>query len=382
MNRSNRKPLRPQRRNRRRAALLILACVALASTLILCGLVIDVGNLNVARTELQRASDAAALAAVAAMMEQSDWSAEQSTSLVSYHARNAATEYVALNPCRGVNTMTLPRNDENTPNGDLVLGHYNSTTGVFDPNDTRYNSVYLFLRRDDVQNGPIPLFFGGLVGLRGVNAFGEAAAFSETNINGFHIPSGSEEICQLLPFSLHIDYWPPNPEDYSTAEIKLFPGWSGPAGFEESGNFGTVDLGNPNNSAADLIRQIEKGLNDDDFSFFPDNKIQLDEATGYLWLNGDTGVVAAMRPYIDNIEGHRRIIPLHSETVGQGNTAYFKVVAFAGVEILKNQLNGPLHERHILIRPIEVIDGTVIGGGEDKKTSHFIAGRARLRKIR
>ena len=382
MNRSNRKRPRPARRNRRRAALLIMACVSLASTLILCGLVIDVGNVCVGRSELQRGADAAALAAVAAMMEQSDWSADQSTSVVAYHARNAALEYVSLNPCRGVNTMTLPRNDENAPGGDLVLGHYNSTTGVFDPNDTRYNSVYLMLRRDDVQNGPIRLFFGGLVGLRGVNAFGEAASYCETNINGFQILPGSDEVCQMLPFSLHEDYW-----DIDAEEIQLFPGWTGPAGFEASGNFGTVDLGNPNNSAADLFRQIEDGLIAYDFSFFDDHTLQLDrydtdEKRCYTLLNGDTGVVAAMRPYIDKIIGHERIIPIHASVEGQGNTAWFKVVAFAGVKILSHRLHGPLHEREIIIEPTEVIDGTVIGGGEDKKTSHFIAGRPRLRRIR
>ncbi len=386
MNRSNRKRPRVGRRNRRRAALLILACVSLVSTLILCGLVIDVGNVNVARTELQRGADAAALAAVATMMEQSDWTAPPNTSVVSYHARNAATEYVALNPCRGVNTMTLPRNDENTPNGDLVLGHYNSTTGVFDPNDTRYNAVRLFLRRDDVQNGPIPLFFGGLVGMRGVNAFARAGAYSETNISGFRPPQGANpnDTSKLLPFSLNVKALDTN---------RLFPGWIGAddedpysVTFEAPGNFGTVNLISPTstssgmvgNSANTMIRHIRLGPTGDELLTWGEDGFGLhsvdDNDTWFAMLNGDTGVVAAMASAIEDILDQPRIIMLHEEVTGQGNTAMFKVVCFVGIKITDFRLTGALRQRHITFEPNGVQCDWAVGGGQAGVTANFVYG--------
>jgi hypothetical protein len=120
----------------------------------------------------------------------------------------------------------------------------------------------VFIRRDHVHNGPIPLFFGGLVGLPSVNAHGEAAAYIETDISGFHIGPGSNMNSKLLPFSLQIDLWNSRTalgEDTHTHDPVNHTASPGPDGiFEISvfphrlapGNFGTVDIGSPNNSAS------------------------------------------------------------------------------------------------------------------------------------
>lgn len=389
-----RKRARSGRHPRRRAALMIMAALGLTSALILCGLVIDVGNVCVSRAELQRSSDAAALAAVAVMLDRGALNGDQyaNPTLVAHIARNAAIAYVQANPCRDA-AMTLPRNDANNAQGDLVLGRYNSTTQDFNPSDRNYNSAYVFIRRDHLHNGPIPLFFGGLVGMPSVNAYGEAAAYIETDISGFRIDPGSNVNSKLLPFSLQIDLWndrtalgeDAHAHDHinhtvsrgpdGIFEISLFPHRLAP------GNFGTVDIGHPGNSAADLRRQILHGPNAWDLSFFPDSTVQLDE-NGILMLNGDTGVTAAMKSEIGQILGQPRIIPLHARVFGQGNTADFEVVAFVGITILDYDLTGALRNRYIKIQPCYTSDGTAIGGGNDGVSSKFLFVPPRLRKTR
>ena len=49
-------------------------------------------------------------------------------------------------------------------------------------------------------------------------------------------------------------------------ELNLYPG--GGAGQLPPGNFGTVDIGSPNNSTADLTRQILYGISEDDLAYF------------------------------------------------------------------------------------------------------------------
>jgi hypothetical protein len=99
-------------------------------------------------------------------------------------------------------------------------------------------------------------------------------------------------------------------------------------------------------------------------------------------LNGDTGVTAAMKEEIGQILGQPRIIPLHARVTGQGNTAWFEVVAFVGITILDFELTGALSDRYIKIQPCYTSDGTAIGGGNDGVTSQFVYVPPRLRKAR
>jgi hypothetical protein len=392
MNAWYRKRPRRARRTKRRAAILMIGCMFTVSGCLLCGLTVDVGNICVSKAELQRCSDAAALASSAVMLDKHDLNGQPNPSLVASTARTAACDYVGLNPCRSV-PMTLPRNDGNSETGDLILGRYNAKTGEFDTSSSKYNSAYVFVRRDTVTNGPVPLYFGGLIGLPAINANGEAAAYIETDISGFGVESGSNSICKLLPFSLQIDLWQDRAsqrcDDYThdpvnqtvsagpdgIYEINLYPSELGP------GNFGTIDIGNPNNATPDLSRQILYGPNANDFSYFPNSTIQLDE-NGILTLNGDTGISAAIKDELNDIIGQPRILPLHATMRGNGNNAYFDIVAFVGITILDAKLTGAMSKKYVTIQPCYTGDGTAIGGGNEGETSKFIFVPPRLRKTR
>ncbi len=379
------------RRGNRRGMALVLAALLLVGLMTICALTVDVGYMCVARAELQRTADAAALACVSVMLDLADLNANPNPAAVAYSARTTACQYARLNPCRSV-PIDVPRNDANTASGDLVLGHYNSTTNVFDPDNTRFNSAYVRVRRDNVRNGPVSLFVAPIFGYRSVEMSMDAAAYIETDVRGFRMDQGDTAPCTLLPFTLQIDLWTAratNGIDVFThdmtnctvsrgpdgvTEIDIYPGKVAP------GNFGTIDIGSENNATPDISRQIRYGPNAYDLSFFPNNTIQLGD-DGILTLNGETGISAAIKDDLAAIIGQPRILPLHATMRGTGDTAYFDIVAFVGVTILDVQLTGSMNSKYVKLQSCYTVDGTAVGGGADGTTSRFIRTPPRLRKV-
>ncbi len=426
MNRSQRKWSRLVRGPKRRAVVMIVAGIGLPCALVLCGLVIDVGNVCVARAELGRSADAAALASTAALLPDpkialNGWTPDPT--VLANQAWEEAQAYVLANPCRDVD-MELPQND-------IFFTHYrhdehDPNLSEFILNSSQYNSTKVTVRRDAQQNGPIPLFFGGLVGLPSINARGESAAFLERDFEGFGIQPGSTATSKLLPFSLWEgldeygnlvvdkhgnpvggwearallgnDEFTHNSENQTVSrggdgiyEIRLFP----EKNKDIPGNFGTVDIGNPNNSTADLRRQILHGPNAYDFSFFPNNEVKISEidheypvnpnfpeGRKVLLLNGDTGISAAIKDDLEQIIGQPRILPIHWKAIGNGNNAWFRVVKFVGVTIVDVKLTGALRDKYIKIQPCYTVDGTALGGGRDGETSEYMYKPPRLRRIK
>src|SRR5262249_43556628 len=148
-------------------------------------------------------------------------------------------------------------------------------------------------------------------------------------------------------------------------EVKLYPldngsNSSGNPGSLPSGNFGTVDIGSPSNSTADISRQIREGPNATDLSYFPNSTIELDRTKSppSLILQGDTGISAGVMDDLVSIIGKPRIIPLYMPPVtGPGDNARFTIVAWAGVTVLEVDLTGSLESKHVTIQPCFVIEG-------------------------
>lgn len=402
MNSRNRIFPGPLRRAKRRGAVLVMAALSTTSALILCGLVVDTGNLCVAKTELQRCSDSAALAGTAVLLPKSALNGGQpDPTAATYDSWTEARKYVRANPCRGVTQMELLQED-------MVFSRYkhdeiNPEQSEFILTSTSYNSAKVAARRDAGRNGPIPLYFGGLIGLPSVNATTESAAFLEKDFEGFGIEPGSSATCKLLPFSLWEGLWEGRVAagvDQFTHNTDAFSVSNGPDGVYEitmypeklkdcPGNFGTVDIGSPNNSTSDLSRQILYGPNAWDFSFFPNSQVKIsqvdpEEPNGrkVLLLNGDTGLSAAIKDELYAIRGQPRILPIHWKATGNGNNAQFRVVKFVGVTILDVNLTGALKNKYVKIQPCYVTDGTAIGGGVDGESSEFMYKPPRLRQIK
>ena len=135
-------------------------------------------------------------------------------------------------------------------------------------------------------------------------------------------------------------------------ELNLFPQDTG-----APGNFGTINIGGNNNSTAVLRRQIEFGLNADDFSGYPDQQLVINPAPdGGLTFTGNTGVSAGMESALRAIVGEPRIVPLYSQVEGVGANTTYTIVKFVGVRVVEVDFKGSVSsEKRLMLQPANVI---------------------------
>lgn len=144
---------------RRRAVAIIYIVVAMAVMLGFCSLAVDLGRVQVAKTELRRAADAAARAACANLSNGSS------------QTKNAAVVMAALNNCDGT-PIQIDKNLDitflqwNGPNNYTVVG-----------TAAQANAVRVHCHRTAADGNPIPLMFASILGPKScdVNATATAA---------------------------------------------------------------------------------------------------------------------------------------------------------------------------------------------------------------
>jgi hypothetical protein len=311
-------------------------------------------------------------------------------------ARLNAVEYAARNAVRHA-APVVDANESNDPNGDVVIGYLanpsdqSETMSFADPN--QFNAVQVRVRRTAEQNGRVGLFFARIWGIDSADVTAQATAAVLDGVVGFRVPHPSTA-AQLLPLALHVDVWNQlldgtqttgdqyryEPETVEVrsgsdgiAELNLYPG-AGPTQLP-AGNLGTVDIGSPGNSTADLSRQILEGVSADDLAYHG-GELRLGD-DGTLTLNGDTGLSASIGSDLEAIIGVPRIIPLFDGVPGVGNTAMFHIVGFAGIRIMDVRLTGAMDSKYVIIQPAFVVDDTVITS-DDETRSYFIYSGATL----
>ena len=135
--------------------------------------------------------------------------------------------------------------------------------------------------------------------------------------------------------------------DDGVPEVNIYPDANSAM---PSGNRGTVDIGSPNNSTADLKRQIQNGINASDLDWFPNGELRFND-NGILFLNGDTGISAGIETALKSIIGHVRAIPIFIEVSGPGNNAQFTITRFVGVRIMAVKLTGGPSQRYLRVQP-------------------------------
>lgn len=373
-----------ERQSRRRGAVVILAAVLLVVILGMVAFAIDMGYVVNVKSELQRAADAAALAGAGKLLDEEALMGVPDDTDERSQARADVHMMAAANPAGRVNLDAL--------DADIEIGF------VADPanptvmsNAFPANAVHVLLRRDSSANGPLSLAFARAIGLDRQDLQAQATAIYEGGLRGYWVPPGSVNP-SLLPYTLKIDDWEQafleGDDEWAVnsqtgevtegsdgiREVKLFPATGGngkKGGGVVPGNFGTVDIGNPNNSTSDLARQIVYGPNDADFAYFPNSRLEFGP-DGTLSLNGDTGISAGVKDELESIKGKPRSIPLYTTVSGNGNNAQFTIVRFVGIRIVDVKLTGSLANKHITIQPSFVVDPTTIRGGEEGVTSSYI----------
>ena len=347
---------RARRKRDRKGAIAVLAALFMAIMLAMVAFVVDLGHVVVAQTELQRAADAAAHAAVQEFRTQEDPIAAVIA------ARNVASDYVADNPVNHA-SASVDKNWYNADeDGDVVVGYYDFATRSMTQGDINgYNAVRVRIRRDTSINGEIPLFFARVMGHTGVPIEAEATAAIVKDVGGIR---GTNERAPFLPITIKKSYWEDglaNSSDQFTwnvggdrvdgtegdgiPEVDLFPSET-----DSSGNFGTLNVGVSENSTSHLSDVIRNGLTKDHLDFHGGD-LSFD-SNGELSMTGDTGLSAGMKDDLTAIIGKPAIIPLYASVSGPGNNSVFTIVQFVGVRIMDVKLTG--NNKHVTIQPAEV----------------------------
>jgi Flp pilus assembly protein TadG len=372
------------KRRDRRGVLLLMTALLLVAMVGLLAFAIDIGYLQVARTQLQQSADAAALAATSELMDNDALSGARNLSAETTRARTMAVQYAAANPiCRVA--PVVESNSSNASDGDVVVGYLanpsdpTQTMNFSDPN--RANAVQVRVEKTVDKNGEVRLFFGRIFGSSSKPVKAVATAALMSSFSGFATPGDGSNVL-MLPFAIDKQTWDAmlaggGRDDWtwdstskdirsgadSVREVNLFPQGTG-----SPGNRGTVDLGSSNNSTADIARQIVYGVNASDLAQLG-GQIALN-SEGVLYLNGDTGISAGVKDELASICGKPRVIPIFESVSGPGNNAVYTIVGFAGVRILDVRLTGPMSNKRVTIQPANiVVQGGIASSGQ---TSSFV----------
>jgi hypothetical protein len=378
-------------RNHRRGTAVVLTAVSLTVLVGFAALAVDMGILYNVKTEVQRTADSAALAAAWKLLDQEKLMGLPDMSEEINAAIGEAGAYAARNKVAGAAPSLR--------NSDVLVGHLNDPTNLAEQISTgdinTYNAVQVTVRRDSLQNGPIPLLFGQIFGLNSADVSAKATAVFKDGVIGFKVPGGSTLTADVLPLALHVNAWHnligrvgtvrdnyrydettgavTNSPD-NIPELNLYPGAG--AGQLTPGNFGTVNIGPSNgNSTATLSRQIRSGLNDQDLA--PYGGLLKLTSGGTLVLNGDTGLSAGIKDDLASIIGQPRAIPLFTSVTGNGNNAMYTIVGWAGIRITYVKLTGSMNSKAVIIQPAYLCDQTAVtapGSGN----SYFVYQPVRL----
>jgi hypothetical protein len=366
----------------------MMGCVAFA---------VDLGYIALVHSQLQNAADSAALAGASQLAEPTLLGGTPNLSTAQTNAMANATtqaQTFARDNYGGGVALSLAHNPANSASGDIVIGYIanpGSSSSPLTPtvvgNGTFPNAVQVRTRRDTGANGSLSLFFARALGIRSWNLEATATAAYQGGVIGFKYQHGYTGTCKLLPFTMQVNYWNQilagttgdnwkrtiptstvSPQNNVSSgadgvhENNLFP----LSNDLSSGNFGMIDLGAPANSTPVYENWILNGPSASDLAYFSPangypNGLQLDKASG-IQMHGTPGVHAAMQTDLKSIIGQGRIIPLYSTVTGNGNNAWYTVVAFVGCTVLDVNLNGALTSKHVTIQPCFVIDGTAVTG--------------------
>jgi Flp pilus assembly protein TadG len=344
------------------------------------GLSVDLAVMAAARAQLSTVADAAALAGAQKLAN--EYRVRGTTDLTSTiaSANAQAAAFASANTVLG-QSVTLVQNTGNTSGtGDVLVGYINQATptAAMDSSSasaTNYNSVQVTATRSSNRGGLVPTFFASLMGFSGSTVSVQSTATAQNySINGFQT-AGSLN-ANLLPIVLDqttynammagttTDQYTYNPTTGTVTsgadgitESKLYPVASG-----SPGNWGTVNIGVSNNSTSILAAQIQNGITPAQLATFPGGVIQLDttQTPPSITFSGNPGISAGLASALDSIIGKPVTIPIYDTNGGNGNNAWYRVVAFAACRVMAVNFQG--NPKYVIIQPALVTDGTAIPG--------------------
>ncbi len=359
----------------RKGVVIVMVAVMLVVLLGCVALAVDIGHLYVARTELQRTADAAAMAGAQALGRSSTDSPIGTYYQSSEEVYSQAETYAQSNKVirQGV---VLNRNS------DITIGY------LADPHDLnaalqivsldQANAVQVIARRSSNTGGEIPLFFAPLWGINSSTVGASAIAVLDDRFYAYAPKTlGGTPV---IPFAVDEDVWEDQivnrngPDVYGydsdtktvllisddTPEIRLFPEQLGPSPHggqpddegAGAGNFGLLHIGSSHGAlgTSTIVRQIADGISANDLTDMTGEPMikfyeQVSgEAVTYNAVSydvlGDPGIRAgvedAMQAKIGKVVGFF----LYRSVTEQGSNAVFDISSIRFGRVMDVELSG------------------------------------------
>lgn len=336
---------------KRRGAVVVLFAIMAIVFVGLVAFAVDYGYILSQKTDLQRAADAAALAAVQDLSPDAD--GDQGTAA----AKATVREYVASN---------LGETGFNVADADIQIGRFDTSTiysNVTLLDNGVKDAVRVTLRRDGSTNERLPLIFARAIGI-------SDAALTVSATAVLQKPSLLPPGAGVLPFAVPKDEW----DDVDIGESWIIYGdgrITDSSGHEVPGNWGTTDIGNSNNSTNELRTQIEQGLQQSDLNgLHDDGRISSDahiDATEPMWLNSDPGLSAGIESAVQAVQGQTKVIPLFDSMNsgnggGGGNNLEYRVVGWGVVTVGDSNFNGA-NNSYVRVRKTYLYGGKLMANG-------------------
>jgi Flp pilus assembly protein TadG len=354
----------------RQGTVIVLAACMMVVVIGIAGFTVDFALVNVTKGQVQNAADSAAHAAMQELLKSLGPGGTVTPSAAASLAKTTAADMTRRFRSGDVSSTQLQ------PERDMRFGcrSWNASTNSWDQQwgVTPYNMVEVTVRRTAAADAPLGAVFAKVLGRHSFDVEARAVA-SVAPAKGFGLPDNSTASIDILPIALDLTTWNSllaqiyngtnsgfsDRHLYNTAagsvsnsadgvpEVNIYPDANSAM---PSGNRGTVDIGSPNNSTADLKRQIQYGINASDLAWFPNGELRFND-DGILSLNGDTGISAGIESALKSIVGHVRAIPIFIQVSGPGNNAQFTITRFVGVRIMAVKLTGGPSQRYLRVQP-------------------------------
>jgi hypothetical protein len=360
----------------RRGAILPMAAFLLIVVVGMIAFAVDIGWVVLARTQLQTAADAAALAGADPLMDAyvqyqlagtgGASGASQPTILSSAMAaaRAKAIKWASYNGAGGVSSLTL--------NGSDVQFGYTDSSGNYTPYTTGGpfpNTVKVTMRMDGSANGALPLFFAPAIGDGSTNLKANAAAvITGGKVNNFNASASNVAV---LPVCYDVNWWNNFvqtgkwPDGTSSTDGNGMPQLQVYPCIQDVGNFGILSLDDSHIGATTVNGWIQDGMAPSDLSALQSaGLVPLSSHPNQWDWSGDTGFKSTNVQAMNNCIGQTFVLPLftpyatdsspggYQAGVGTGSGYAYNIVQFVGVKVV----TPPQANQEVYLQPAAVVN--------------------------
>ena len=379
-------------RQPRRGAIAPMAALLLAVLVGMLAFSIDVGYIAVVKGELQNAADAAALAGAGQLMDpcvqfslpgQTVANQASILSAAQASAKTYAKDFASHNRAGGVSNLVLLDSDIEFGFTDSTGKYTKYTSSPWGGATGFPNTIKVTLRLDDTAggNGPLGLFFGGVLGRSSTNLTATASATIYTgSVDNF---SGSPN-ARLLPMTVDVNAWNSflatglssdgllHLDGNGVPQLQVYPS---PA--LAPGNFGMLSLNDSSNDSSSIGNWIDYGLSASDLKALQSaNLLPLSKSdtTQWNWLGasgfkssdlnnltvGDTYLLPLFKPVVATPGATYQATDKSAGAAtpgsgGSGSNAYYQIVQFVGVKV--TQLD---KSTDVFFQPYYVLDPAAV----------------------